>query len=138
MSEMQVITRPLWTSGEVAVATGGAASDNFSVSGVAFDSREVGPGDLFVALKGEQSDGHKFVAQALAKGAGGVLVSEPVDGAHILVEDTTAALYALAAESRARIGGIVIGVTGSAGKTGTKEALFAALHRCSLGKAHRS
>lgn len=138
MSEMQVITRPLWTSGEIALATGGMASDNFSVSGVAFDSREVGPGDLFVALKGEHSDGHQFVEQALAKGAGGVLVSTPIDGPHILVADTTAALYAMAAESRARIGGIVIGVTGSAGKTGTKEALFAALNRCSLGKAHRS
>ena len=107
MSEMTVLTRPLWTSGEVALATGGKASDNFSVSGVAFDSREVGPGDLFVALKGEQSDGHKFVEQAFAKGASGVMVSEPVDGPHILVEDTTAALYALAAESRARFDAVV-------------------------------
>ncbi len=138
MSEMQVITRPLWTADEVATACDGVASDDFNISGVAFDSREVGPGDLFVALKGEQSDGHRFAAQALASGASGVLASEAIDGPHIRVADTTDALNALAVAARARMEGIVIGVTGSAGKTGTKEALFAALNRCSLGKAHRS
>ena len=128
----------LWTSSELAVATGGVASAPFDVSGVAFDSREVGPGDLFVALKGEQTDGHRFVDQAFAQGAGGAIVSQPVDGPHVLVADTAQALDALGAASRARTGAVVIGVTGSVGKTSVKEALFAALDRAVPGKAHRS
>jgi len=128
----------LWTSAEVAAATGGTASGAFPLSGVAFDSREVGPGDLFVALKGETTDGHRFAPQALAQGAGGVLASEPVEGPHIRVADTARALDALGAASRARMMGKVIGVTGSVGKTSVKEALFAALDRSSPGRAHRS
>jgi UDP-N-acetylmuramoyl-tripeptide--D-alanyl-D-alanine ligase len=128
----------LWTSSEVAAATGGTASADFLLAGVAFDSREVGQGDLFVALGGETTDGHRFVAQAQAQGAGGVLVSEPVDGPHIRVADTTLALDALGAASRARMMGRVIGVTGSVGKTSVKEALFAALDRSAPGRAHRS
>ncbi|MCX5511513.1 Mur ligase domain-containing protein, partial [Pseudomonas sp. BJa3] len=69
----------LWTSAEIADATGGAVSAPFAVSGVAFDSREVGAGDLFVAMKGETTDGHKFVDKAFAQGAAGAIVSEPVD-----------------------------------------------------------
>ena len=128
----------LWTSAEIAAATGGVASEPFGVSGVAFDSREVGPGDLFLALKGAQSNGHRFVAQAFAQGAAGAVVSEPVDGPHILVADTTAALNALGVAARARTGARIIGVTGSAGKTGTKEALAAALDRAAPGRVHRS
>ena len=56
----------LWTSAAIAEATAGKASTEFSVNGVAFDSREIGPGDLFVALKGEHSDGHLHVEQAFA------------------------------------------------------------------------
>ncbi|WP_294389542.1 UDP-N-acetylmuramoyl-tripeptide--D-alanyl-D-alanine ligase [uncultured Sphingomonas sp.] len=129
---------PLWTAAEVAAATGGHASADFDLSGVAFDSREVGPSDLFVALKGEATDGHRFVPQALAQGAGGLLVSQPVDGPHILVADTAQALDALATAARARAAGKVIGVTGSVGKTSVKEALFAALDRTAPGRAHRS
>lgn len=128
----------LWNSSTIAAATGGTASGDFEISGVAFDSREVGPGDLFVALKGEATDGHRFVAQALAQGAGGVLVSEPVEGPHVRVADTAVALDALGAASRARMLGRVIGVTGSVGKTSVKEALFAALDRSAPGHAHRS
>jgi len=128
----------LWTSAEIAAATGGTASAAFDVSGVAFDSREVGPGDLFVALKGEQTDGHRFVAQAFDQGAGGTMVSEPVDGPHVLVADTTAALDALGAASRARADATIVGVTGSVGKTSVKEALFAAFDRAVPGRAHRS
>jgi UDP-N-acetylmuramoyl-tripeptide--D-alanyl-D-alanine ligase len=128
----------LWSSAEIALATQGRASDHFDVSGVAFDSREVGPGDLFVALKGEATDGHRFVAQAFAQGAEGVLVSQPVEGPHILVADTTAALDALGIEARRRTQAKVIGVTGSVGKTSVKEALFAALDRAAPRKAHRS
>ncbi|WP_420136675.1 UDP-N-acetylmuramoyl-tripeptide--D-alanyl-D-alanine ligase [Sphingomonas sp.] len=128
----------LWASTEIAAATGGTASAPFDVNGVAFDSREVGPGDLFIALKGDSTDGHRFVAQARGQGAAGVLVSQPVEGPHVLVPDTTAALDALGAASRARTTGKVIGVTGSVGKTSVKEALFAAFDRAVPGHAHRS
>lgn len=129
---------PLWSSTEIALATQGRASDHFDVSGVAFDSREVGAGDLFVALKGETTDGHRFADQAFAQGAAGALVSQPVAGPHILVDNTTRALDALGAASRQRMRGKVIGVTGSVGKTSVKEALFAAFDRAVAGKAHRS
>jgi UDP-N-acetylmuramoyl-tripeptide--D-alanyl-D-alanine ligase len=128
----------LWTSAEIAAATNGTASAPFDVTGVAFDSREVGPGDLFVALKGEATDGHRFVPQAFAQRAAGVLVSEPVDGPHILVANTIVALDALGVASRARAQSKVIGVTGSVGKTSVKEALFAAFDRAAPGTAHRS
>jgi len=128
----------LWTSEAIAKATSGKASADFSVSGVAFDSREIGPGDLFVALKGEHSDGHLHVDQAFSSGAAGAIVSQPADGPHILVADTARALDALGKASRSRTDAKIIGVTGSVGKTGTKEALYAALDRCSFGKAHRS
>ena len=129
---------PLWTSDEIAAAAGGVASAPFAVKGVTFDSREVSAGDLFVALTGEATDGHRFVAQAFANGAAGVLVSEQVEGAHVLVPDTFAVLQALARAARARATATVIGVTGSVGKTGTKEALWAALDRSAPGRVHRS
>ena len=129
---------PLWTSAEVAAATGGSASADFAATGVAFDSREIRPGDLFIALKGEATDGHRFLDKAFAAGAAGAIVSEPVDRPHVLVEDTFAALNALGRAARARSQAKIIGVTGSAGKTGTKEALFAALDRFAPGRAHRS
>jgi UDP-N-acetylmuramoyl-tripeptide--D-alanyl-D-alanine ligase len=128
----------LWTSDEIAEATGGAASAPFAVSGVAFDSREVGQGDLFVAMKGETTDGHKFVGKAFGQGAAGAIVSERVDHPHVLVQDSAAALEAMARASRKRMEGKVIGVTGSVGKTGTKEALYHALDRAVPGKVHRS
>ncbi|MBQ0771295.1 MAG: UDP-N-acetylmuramoyl-tripeptide--D-alanyl-D-alanine ligase [Sphingomonadales bacterium] len=128
----------LWTSAAIAEATSGKASADFSANGVAFDSREIGPGDLFIALKGEHSDGHLHVEQAFASGAAGAIVSQPVAGPHILVSDTARALDALGKASRSRTDAKIIGVTGSVGKTGTKEALYAALDRCSFGKAHRS
>jgi UDP-N-acetylmuramoyl-tripeptide--D-alanyl-D-alanine ligase len=128
----------LWTSDAIATATGGAASAPFTVDGVAFDSREVGPGDLFIALKGETTDGHRFVEQAFAQGAGGAIVSTPCEGPHVLVADTTTALEALGRASRARTLAKIAGVTGSVGKTGTKEALAAALARGQRGHVHRS
>lgn len=129
---------PLWTAAEIAAATGGVASGDFAVNGVAFDSREVGTGDLFIALKGEATDGHHFLDKAFAAGAAGAIVSTPVDHPHVLVEDTSEALYALGRAARARMKGKVIGVTGSVGKTSTKEALFAALKRALIGPVHRS
>ena len=128
----------LWTAAAIAEATGGVASGDFQVAGVEMDSRDVRNGDLFVALKGEAMDGHRFIDTAFANGAAAALVDRPVDYPHILVKDTTEALRALAAAARARTGAKVIGVTGSVGKTGVKEAIFAALERASRGAAHRS
>ncbi|WP_174287041.1 UDP-N-acetylmuramoyl-tripeptide--D-alanyl-D-alanine ligase [Sphingomonas bacterium] len=128
----------LWTSPEIAAATGGAASADFAVTGVAFDSREVGPGDLFVAMKGEATDGHRFLDQAFAQSAGGAIVSEPTGHPHVLVNDGFAALRALGHAGRARTAAKIIGVTGSVGKTSAKEALFAALDRSIPGQVHRS
>ena len=132
------MTSPLWTSDEIAVATRGTASAPFEVTGVTFDSREVRPGDLFVAMPGTVHDGHAFVDQAFASGAAGALVSQPATGLHVIVEDVFAALQALGRASRERSGAKVIGVTGSVGKTSVKEALFAALDRFRPGKVHRS
>jgi UDP-N-acetylmuramoyl-tripeptide--D-alanyl-D-alanine ligase len=129
---------PLWTSAEIADATGGKASAPFEAAGVTFDSREVGPGDLFVAMPGTVHDGHKFVAQAFASGAVGAVVSQPVDGPHVLVEDVATALTAMAIAARQRMQGVVLGVTGSVGKTSTKEALAAALERSRRGPVHKS
>jgi UDP-N-acetylmuramoyl-tripeptide--D-alanyl-D-alanine ligase len=129
---------PLWTASEIAEATGGVASADFAVSGVSFDSREVGQGDLFLALKGELSDGHRFLDGAFANGAAGAIVSEAIASPHVLVADTTVALEQLGMAARARVAATVFGVTGSVGKTGTKEALFAALERSAPGKVHRS
>ena len=129
---------PLWTARAIAQATGGTASADFTVNGVAFDSREVMKGDLFVAMKGESADGHGFIDKAIAAGAAGIVCETAIDSPHVHVADSAAALNALGVASRARSHGRIIGVTGSAGKTGTKEALFAALDRFRPGKAHRS
>ena len=132
------MTDPLWTAAEIAAATNGTASADFTANGVAFDSREIGPGDLFIALSGEVTDGHRFIDQAFAQGAAGAIVSADCTNPNVRVADTTQALNALGSAARDRMSGTVIGVTGSVGKTGTKEALFAALDRSAPGCAHRS
>lgn len=133
-----ILPLALWSAREIAEATGGTASHDFQVAGVEMDSRDVRPGDLFVALIGDAMDGHKFVAKAFEQGAVAALVDRPVDFPHVLVEDTTKALHALAQAARTRTFAKRIGVTGSVGKTGVKEAIFAALDRSSRGAAHRS
>lgn len=128
----------LWTGEEITAATGGKASVRFEATGVTFDSREVRPGDLFVAMPGTVHDGHEFVDSAFAAGAAGAIVSHPVSGPHVLVADTFAALQALGRASRERSRARIVGVTGSVGKTSTKEAIYAALDRNRPGKTHRS
>jgi len=128
----------LWTSDDIAAAVGGEVHGAFAANGVAFDSREVGLGDLFIALKGEATNGHKFVEGAFGNGAAGAIVSEDCAHPHIRVADTTHALDALGMASRARTEAKIIGVTGSVGKTSAKEALFAALDRSAEGQAHCS
>ncbi|MFE3839378.1 UDP-N-acetylmuramoyl-tripeptide--D-alanyl-D-alanine ligase [Pseudogemmobacter sonorensis] len=122
---------PLWTSDQAARATHGRATRAFAVSGISIDSRNLVPGDLFVALR-DVRDGHDFVAAALAAGAGAALVSRLPDGVAedaplLIVEDVLAALEALGAAARARTSARVVAVTGSVGKTSTKEMLRAFL-----------
>jgi len=121
----------LWTSDALAAATGGRATHPFTATGVSIDTRTLRPGDLFVALTGDNRDGHGFVADALARGAAGALVSRadglPENAPLLVVGDTLRALQALGAAGRARFGGRVVAVTGSVGKTTTKEMLRAVL-----------
>ena len=93
------------------------------------DSRHAAPGALYVAIRGEQHDGHKFCAAALADGASGVMVEDDrgLDAPMIVVDDTRLAIGALAREHRARWTGKLVAITGSAGKTTTKELTRAAL-----------
>ena len=128
----------LWDAASIAAATGGTASHAFQASGVEMDSRDVRPGDVFVALKGEAMDGHRFIAKAFENGAVAAIVDRPVDYPHVLVEDTTRALHDLAHAARDRSEAVRIAVTGSVGKTGVKEAIFVSLDRASRGAAHRS
>src|SRR5690606_21046826 len=128
----------LWTSEEIADATGGTANAIFQAAGVEMDSRDVRSGDLFFALKGESSDGHLYIERAFANGAAAAVVDRPIAQPHVLVSDTSRALELLARAARVRASAQVIGVTGSVGKTGVKEAIFAALDRASKGAAHRS
>jgi UDP-N-acetylmuramoyl-tripeptide--D-alanyl-D-alanine ligase len=129
----------LWTSEEIVAATGGTLhGEPFEVTGVTFDSREVEHGWLFVAMPGTVADGHEYCGKSFAAGAAGALVSRPVDGSYVLVDDVPKALTDLAIVSRNRCSGTIIGVTGSVGKTSTKEALYAAIERYAKGKVHRS
>ena len=125
---------PLWTSAEAAAATGGNATGRWKADGVSIDSRTVAHGDLFVAIEGREKDGHDYVGAALSAGAAAAVVHRRPDdiGADaplLLVEDTLAALTALGRRGRERSAARVVAVTGSVGKTGTKEALRQVLAR---------
>jgi len=127
---------PLWTSADIARATGGAEGGGFSATGVSIDTRSIEPGDLFVALAGVR-DGHEFVAQAMAKGAAGALVSQDVDAPFVKVADTLAALEKLGVAARDRATKARRGaVTGSVGKTSVTQAIMAGLTLA--GRAHSS
>ncbi|MGH7669628.1 MAG: Mur ligase family protein, partial [Gemmatimonadaceae bacterium] len=121
-----------WTRSRVAAALARGPSGAGGFGRVWTDTRTVQPGDLFVALRGPNFDGHDFLEAAVAAGAGGVVVSDARRGANLgvpvyLVDDTTRAFGALAHYRRRAWNGPVIGVVGSNGKTGTKELLRAAL-----------
>jgi UDP-N-acetylmuramoyl-tripeptide--D-alanyl-D-alanine ligase len=114
----------LWTTADLVEATGGSATGEIAATGVSIDTRTLQPGDLFIALVGEGRDGHDFVADALAKGAAGAMVHRDMVGGPLLrVDDTLAGLARLGAFARARFTGQVVAVTGSVGKTTTKEML---------------
>ena len=128
----------LWTAAEAVTATGGVSARDWVASGVSIDTRSLLPGDLFVALT-DLRDGHEFLAQAFAKGAAAALVSRvpagvAADAPLLLVGDVPAALAALAKAARARFGGKVVAVTGSVGKTSTKEMLRTVL--ADQGRVH--
>jgi UDP-N-acetylmuramoyl-tripeptide--D-alanyl-D-alanine ligase len=131
----------LWTSAEIESATLGKATRAFSVTGASIDTRTLKPGDLYIAIKGETRDGHDFIADALAAKAGGILVTRRSDGLApdaplVIVAHTQRALEDLAVAARARSTGKIIAVTGSAGKTTTKEILRLAFG--ALGSVHAS
>ena len=122
---------PLWSSADLAKATGGTLTAAFSITGITIDTRDLAPGDLFVALT-DIRDGHDFVAAALQNGAAAALVSHIPDTLSpnaplLIVPDVLQALQAMARFARARTSARVIGVTGSVGKTSTKEMLRAIL-----------
>ena len=128
----------LWTSEEAERATGGRATRPWAAEGVSIDTRSLRPGDLFVALRASR-DGHGFVAEALRKGAAAAIVDRVPEGVAgnaplLVVADVQAALEALGRAGRDRARARVVGVTGSAGKTSTKEMLRAALSAC--GRTH--
>jgi len=128
----------LWTSAELREATGGTLTPEVAVTGVSIDTRSLQPGDLFVALR-DVRDGHDFVADALARGAAAALVDRDPPGVApdaplLQVGDTLEGLRALGAAARARSQARFVGVTGSVGKTTTKEMLRLALG--ALGPTH--
>jgi len=129
----------LWTHLEVEAATLGKAGADFSAGGLSIDTRTLKPGDLFVALKGDARDGHDFVVAALEAGAGAALVSRAIEGVSgplLTVAHTQRGLEDLGRAARARTNAQVIAVTGSAGKTTTKEILRVAFD--ALGRTYAS
>ncbi len=137
------MSAPLWTINDMAAAMGAARQGTLpqSVSGLSIDTRTVGDGEAFFALA-DRRDGHEFVPAALAAKAGLAVVAAarraemPKDAPLLIVADVLDALRALAAAARARTDAKVIGVTGSVGKTSTKEALRLALSKD--GETHAS
>lgn len=126
---------PLWTVDDMAAAMRAERSGALpaSVDGLSIDSRTLAPGDAFFAIAGEKNDGHDFVAAALGKGAGLAVVASakrpllPADAPLLVVPDVLEALSELARAARARSSAQIVAVTGSVGKTSTKEALRLAL-----------
>lgn len=128
----------LWTSQDAALATGGQTTSTWVAHGVSIDTRTLEYGDLFVALTAAR-DGHDFVEAALEKGAAAALVSRVPDGMEdtarlLIVDDVQKALEALGRAARARTAAQVIAVTGSVGKTSTKDMLHHVL--AAQGRVH--
>ena len=122
---------PLWTGKELQLALNTKVPEELKAYGITFNSKETKVGDIFIALTTGQTDGHKYVQDALNKGAIACIVDHEISNifAHqqIIVPDTLQALHALARFARMRTQAQVVGITGSCGKTSTKEMLFSAL-----------
>ncbi len=118
---------PLWTAQDAAAATSGSSITNWAAKGISIDTRSLTTGDLFVSLHGPNHDGHDFVGAAFERGAAAAMVDRDIPHLPMLpllrVTDTLAGLVALGAAARKRGAAQVLAVTGSVGKTGTKEAL---------------
>jgi UDP-N-acetylmuramoyl-tripeptide--D-alanyl-D-alanine ligase len=135
---------PLWTPSAMADAMRAAVSGALppAISGISIDSRTVSPGEAYFAIKGDVHDGHDFVAAALKAGAALAVIEAaqrekfPIDAPLLVVDDVLAGLVDLAHASRARLGAQVIAITGSVGKTSTKEALRRVLS--AQGETHAS
>ena len=124
--------KPLWTSEELKKATGGKAYKTFIGYGVSIDSRTIQPGDIYIALKGEKFDGHDYVCDALQKGAIAAVVSKDIENVSqtdklFLVANTDEALEDMARYAIQNSKALKIGITGSSGKTSSKEMLLKAL-----------
>jgi UDP-N-acetylmuramoyl-tripeptide--D-alanyl-D-alanine ligase len=129
-------TPPLWTANDIATATGGKIEGgDFTASGLTYNSREIAPGELFLALKGAR-DGHEFADSAFAAGATGALVEHAVNGPCVIVPDTLHGLEAMGAFARDRTPAKRGAVTGSVGKTSVTQAIKAGLDLA--GPAHAS
>jgi UDP-N-acetylmuramoyl-tripeptide--D-alanyl-D-alanine ligase len=129
----------LWTHTEAESATLGKAGQAFAVNGISIDTRTLKEGDLFVALQGENRDGHEFVQAAFKAKAGAAMVARPLSGVTgplLTVGHTQRGLEDLARAGRARSHAKILAVTGSAGKTTTKEILRLACN--ALGRTHAS
>ena len=128
---------PLWTSAEIATATGGTLSGAaFEARGITYNSREIVAGDLFLALRGAR-DGHDFASAAFAAGAAGAITEHPVEGGpSVVVGDTLRALEALGMAARDRTAARRGAVTGSVGKTSVTQAIKAGLDLA--GPSHAS
>ncbi|MEJ0016290.1 MAG: UDP-N-acetylmuramoyl-tripeptide--D-alanyl-D-alanine ligase [Acetobacteraceae bacterium] len=126
----------LWTARDLLEATGGTMDALFAATGVSIDTRTLQHGDLFVALEGDSGDGHGFIGDALANGAAGAMVHRGSgDGGRLLlVDDTLAGLHRLGGYARERFTGRLAAVTGSVGKTTTKEMLRTILS--AFGRTH--
>ena len=139
-----MVNKSLWSAQELVAATGGCLMGEMRgpIHGVTIDSRSIAPGDVFVAIKGDKLDGHEFVVPALKAGATVALVSRVTDemkaaGAVLQVAgDPLRALENMGAAARAWSHGQIIAVTGSVGKTSTKEMLHVAL--AATGETHVS
>ncbi len=121
----------IWSAREAVKATGGEASGEWQAMGVSIDSRTLDFGDLFIAIVGDNSDGHDHVYEAIKKGAVAAVVNREIEGVPkeklLIVKDTFKAMEDLARSAKTRNSGKIIAVTGSVGKTGTKEMLATAL-----------
>ena len=120
------MNKPLkWVAAQLGLKADVALESDAQVTGWSVDSRTLRPGDLYFALRGPNHDGHAYVAEVLAKGAVGAVVDRDVEGAAAVlkVEDSLTALQTLASSARREWGGDVVGVTGSAGKTTTKDVI---------------
>ncbi len=138
------MSAPLWTSSEMAQAMRATVSGALpeAIAGLSIDSRTISPGEAYFAIKGDVHDGHDFVAAALNAGAALAVVEAaqrdkfPADAPLLVVDDVLAGLVDLAHAARARLGARIIAVTGSVGKTSTKEALRRVLS--AQGETHAS